>query len=45
MLFRSPDTERAGEGIVSLPLFPGMSDADVDYVCEAVREIVPGVGR
>jgi dTDP-4-amino-4,6-dideoxygalactose transaminase len=37
-----PDTERAGKGIVSLPLFPGMSDADVDYVCEAVREIVPG---
>ena len=38
-----PDTERAGKGIVSLPLFPGMSDADVDYVCDAVREIVPGV--
>ena len=37
-----PDTERAGKGIVSLPLFPGMSDADVDYVCEAVREILSG---
>jgi dTDP-4-amino-4,6-dideoxygalactose transaminase len=37
-----PDTERAGKGIVSLPLFPGMSDADVDYVCEALREILSG---
>ena len=35
-----PDTERAGKAIVSLPLYPGMSDADVDYVCEAVRESV-----
>jgi UDP-4-amino-4-deoxy-L-arabinose-oxoglutarate aminotransferase len=33
-----PQTERAGERILSLPLFPGMSDDDVDYVCEAVAE-------
>ncbi len=35
-----PETERAGGRIVSLPLFPGMADEDVEYVCEAVREIL-----
>jgi len=35
-----PQTERAARRILSLPLFPGMSDGDVDYVCEAVREIL-----
>ncbi len=37
-----PATERAGAAIVSLPLFPGMEETDVDYVCEAVREILAG---
>jgi UDP-4-amino-4-deoxy-L-arabinose-oxoglutarate aminotransferase len=40
-----PACERAGNRIVSLPLFPGMSEADVDYVCEASREILAGAGR
>jgi UDP-4-amino-4-deoxy-L-arabinose-oxoglutarate aminotransferase len=40
-----PSCERAGSRIVSLPLFPGMSEADVDYVCGAAREILAGVGR
>lgn len=40
-----PGTEQAGKRIVSLPLFPGMSDADVDYVCEAVREILAESAR
>jgi len=40
-----PATERAGRRIVSLPLFPGMSDADADYVCEAAREILSESGR
>ncbi len=35
-----PETERAGRRIVSLPLFPGMTDGDAEYVCEAVREIL-----
>lgn len=35
-----PLCERAGARILSLPLFPGMADGDVDYVCEAIREIV-----
>jgi UDP-4-amino-4-deoxy-L-arabinose-oxoglutarate aminotransferase len=35
-----PGCELAGKRIVSLPLFPGMEDRDVDYVCDAVREIL-----
>ena len=35
-----PETEKAGECVVSLPLFPGMSDADADYTVSAVREVV-----
>jgi UDP-4-amino-4-deoxy-L-arabinose-oxoglutarate aminotransferase len=38
-----PETERAADRILSLPLYPGMTDDDVGYVCEAVREILaPG---
>jgi UDP-4-amino-4-deoxy-L-arabinose-oxoglutarate aminotransferase len=40
-----PACECAGSRIVSLPLFPGMSEADVDYVCGAVREILAGASR
>jgi UDP-4-amino-4-deoxy-L-arabinose-oxoglutarate aminotransferase len=35
-----PVTERAGARLLSLPLFPSMSDADVDYVVAAVRAIL-----
>jgi UDP-4-amino-4-deoxy-L-arabinose-oxoglutarate aminotransferase len=35
-----PETERAAAGIISLPLFPDMADADVHYVGEAIREIL-----
>ena len=34
------ETERAAERILSLPLFPDMSEQDVQYVCDAVREIL-----
>jgi len=37
---RLPETERAADRILSLPLFPDMTEGDVAYVCEAVREIV-----
>lgn len=37
-----PETERAAERILSLPLFPGMTDEDVRYVAAAVREILGG---
>jgi UDP-4-amino-4-deoxy-L-arabinose-oxoglutarate aminotransferase len=35
-----PVTERVAERILSLPLYPGMADGDVSYVCEAIREIL-----
>jgi dTDP-4-amino-4,6-dideoxygalactose transaminase len=35
-----PVAERIGAGIVTLPLFPAMRDADVDRVCEAVRNVL-----
>src|SRR3989304_2429214 len=31
------ETERAAKGILSLPLFPDMTDGDVCYVCDDVR--------
>jgi UDP-4-amino-4-deoxy-L-arabinose-oxoglutarate aminotransferase len=37
-----PETERATRKILSLPLFPDMTDGDVAYVCAAVREILEG---
>jgi UDP-4-amino-4-deoxy-L-arabinose-oxoglutarate aminotransferase len=35
-----PETERAAGKILSLPLFPDMTQDDVSYVCAAVREIL-----
>lgn len=35
-----PETERAADRILSLPLYPGMADADVAYVCAAIKEIL-----
>jgi UDP-4-amino-4-deoxy-L-arabinose-oxoglutarate aminotransferase len=35
-----PETERAAQEILSLPLFPDMTNDDVAYVCVAVREIL-----
>src|SRR5262245_25518240 len=32
-----PNAERIGAGIATLPLFPAMTDADVERVCEAAR--------
>jgi dTDP-4-amino-4,6-dideoxygalactose transaminase len=40
-----PNAERIGRQTVTLPLFPAMSTADVDRVCEAVAEILAGSGR
>jgi perosamine synthetase len=37
---RFPVAERAYERAISLPLFPGMSERDVDDVCAALRKIV-----
>ena len=35
-----PETERAADKIISLPLFPDMTQNDVGYVCDAIREIL-----
>lgn len=35
-----PHAERVGRAIVTLPLFPGMLDSDVERVCAAVRDIL-----
>jgi len=35
-----PVAERAGESVVSLPLFPNMTDEDVDRVVTAVRDVL-----
>jgi dTDP-4-amino-4,6-dideoxygalactose transaminase len=37
-----PETERAADKIISLPLFPDMKNDDVFYVCEAIGEILKG---
>lgn len=37
---RFPVADRAYERAVSLPLFPGLTERDVDDVCEAVRKII-----
>ena len=34
-----PNTERHFERIISLPLYPSMTDEQVEYVIEAVRDI------
>lgn len=35
-----PETNRAADKIISLPLFPDMTEDDVQYVCDAIREIL-----
>jgi UDP-4-amino-4-deoxy-L-arabinose-oxoglutarate aminotransferase len=35
-----PETEKAAMRILSLPLFPEMTDDDAGYVCEAIKEIL-----
>ncbi len=35
-----PETNRAADKIISLPLFPDMTEDDVQYVCDAIKEIL-----
>ena len=37
-----PVASRVYERIISLPIYPGMSNADVEYVCDTVERIVEG---
>lgn len=40
-----PNAERIGRETVTLPLFPDMTEADVERVCEAVADILHGAAR
>lgn len=42
---RHPNAERIGRETVTLPLFPAMSDDDVDRVCEAVLQVLAAARR
>lgn len=38
-----PETCRAADQIISLPLFPDMTEDDIQYVCSAIKEILKNV--
>jgi dTDP-4-amino-4,6-dideoxygalactose transaminase len=38
--FSLPETSRVADKIISLPLFPDMTEDDVQYVCDAIKEIL-----
>jgi dTDP-4-amino-4,6-dideoxygalactose transaminase len=40
-----PNAEQAFERLISLPLYPAMTDADVSYVIESVKEVVRANAR
>ena len=40
-----PHAERADARVLSLPLFPGMGEADVARVCGAIRAVAREVAR
>src|SRR5262249_27233224 len=37
-----PQAERAAREVLTLPIYPALTDALVDRVCEAVREVAAG---
>jgi hypothetical protein len=37
-----PNAERIGEQTLTLPLFPGMEEKDVDQVCAAILSLLNG---
>ncbi len=41
---KAPLTEQVGRREVTLPLYPAMEEAEVDYVCQAVIDFVQGEG-
>src|SRR5262249_32803685 len=40
-----PESERADASVLSLPLFPGMDEADVARVCGAIRDVAREAAR
>lgn len=39
-----PNTERIWNGCISLPIYPGLLDEELGYVCESLRKILSDVG-
>ena len=39
-----PETEQAAREIFSLPMYPSLTDAEQDRVCEALHEILRTIG-
>ena len=37
-----PVTEKVADEIISLPIHPHMTDADVEYVCDTIRAFFVG---
>jgi dTDP-4-amino-4,6-dideoxygalactose transaminase len=35
-----PNAERIWKGCVSLPIYPSLSDADLDYICSTITSIL-----
>jgi len=35
-----PEAERIWNGTVSLPIYPGLSDSDVQYICQTIKKIL-----
>jgi dTDP-4-amino-4,6-dideoxygalactose transaminase len=42
---RFPNAVNAGRRVITLPLYAGLTVADVDYICESVRDILTRFGR
>jgi len=40
-----PNTTYAGRRVISLPLYPSLEAADVDYICECIAALVQKYGR
>ena len=38
-----PNTEFVGEHEMTLPLYPGMIDGEVDYICTSIDEVTSGI--
>jgi dTDP-4-amino-4,6-dideoxygalactose transaminase len=34
-----PNAERHWRGVVTLPVYPGLSDGDLAYICETVKKL------
>jgi len=35
-----PVTERVSPEVLSLPMYPALTEAEVDYVCQKVKEVL-----